>query len=136
MKKKSRRTLRNLECVDARQEVGYRDAPASKDVKFSLLCNEFKGVHGHSEEVHLNDPAPREGRTGELALQPGHPPHHYGGRQCPGLSFYLFRENYIFIYSNTSLSLSFSVLTMYLSPRLSLSVFHFLFSLCKTKLHN
>ena len=109
---------------------------ASKYVKYPLLCNEFKGVHGHSEEVHLNDPAPREGRAGELALQPGHPPHHYGGRQCPGLSFYLFRENYIFIYSNTSLSLSFSVLTMYLSPRLSLSVFHFLFSLCKTKLHN
>ena len=70
---------------------------ASKYVKYPLLCNEFKGVYGHSEEVHLNDPAPREGRAGELALQPGHPPHHYGGRQCPGLSFYSFRENYTFI---------------------------------------
>ena len=115
MKKKSRRTLRNLECVDARQEVGYRDAPASKDVKFSLLCNEFKGVHGHSEEVHLNDPAPREGRAGELALQPGHPPHHYGGRQCPGLSFYSFRENYIFIIPvPLPLCLSLSLLCIFL----------------------
>ena len=115
MKKKVQKNAEEPRVCRCEARGRLQRCTASKYVKYPLLCNEFKGVHGHSEEVHLNDPAPREGGAGKLALQPGHPPHHYGGRQCPGLSFYSFRENYIFIIPvPLPLCLSLSLLCIFL----------------------